>query len=150
MVNISKIIPHPKYLQFGTDEFPINDVALVKLVEPLKIDPTTNPDLGTICLPPQNEALDVVGKVAIAIGWGLTKEDIEESWSRVLMKVSLPVAPIKECQDLYKLPEEYGNTYFCTVTKDGKDACQVKLQILLLFGYFYVFIFRVTLVVHLC
>lgn len=125
MVSISKIIPHPEYLEYGDKDTPVNDVALVKLVEPLKIDPTTNPDLGTICLPPQSEAFDEVGEMATAIGWGYT--DLIR-WSRVLMKVDLPVAPLEDCQALYPVSEEYKNTFFCTVTKDGKDACVVMLK----------------------
>ncbi|XP_017462666.1 PREDICTED: mast cell protease 2-like, partial [Rhagoletis zephyria] len=69
---VAQFIEHPKFKELSDGIF--YDVALIKLTKPLDI--AGNPDLGTICVPPQNDTYNpYLGQLVTAAGWGLT------SWS---------------------------------------------------------------------
>lgn len=61
-----KKVVHPKY-NFFTYE---NDLALVRVDEPLEF----MPHIAPICLPPDNESDDLIGRNATVTGWGRLSE----------------------------------------------------------------------------
>jgi len=85
LLQFSKSIPHPAYTRIIAD----NDVALLKLSEPLDINIYT-----PLCLPCKND--NFLGKKAWAMGWGLN-DHINNAFSDVLQEVSLSVVSNDKC-----------------------------------------------------
>ena len=122
---VAQFIEHPKFKELSDGIF--YDVALIKLTKPLDI--AGNPDLGTICVPPQNDTYNpYLGQLVTAAGWGLT------SWSgwlnpadkpsQVLLKLTLPIADMNWCKKVYNITEAE-NTMICTYQLE-KDTCKVN------------------------
>lgn len=123
-IPLAKFIQHPKF-KVLPDTSVIYDVALVKLAKPLNI--AKNPYLGTICIPPQNETYNpYLGKLVTASGWGQTVSGDDASRSKVLRKVTLPIADMEWCKKMDNIKEE-ANTMICTY-QAGKDACHVSTE----------------------
>ncbi len=123
---IDQFIKHPKYKKFPHSS--INDVALVKLASPLDI--AGNPDLGTVCVPPQDDTYNpYLGQLVTAAGWGLTIWPDLSSSSQVLRKVTLPIADMDWCRKVNNITEA-PNTMICTYQLD-KDTCKVRWIIFL-------------------
>lgn len=117
--DLGTIIVHPKY---SNDSFGnvVNDVALIKLFFPVEI--YTNPNLGTICVPNQDETYNPYqGKLVTTVGWGATKILFPKP-SKVLIKVSFPVKSMDECAQMYDIPENNRNTMICTY-QVGNSPC---------------------------
>ena len=122
--NIGTTIIHPKYTQDSFGRY-FNDVALIKLVSPLDI--SGNPDLGTICVPNQDETYNPYqGKLVTTIGWGATRTLFHKT-SNTLIKVSLLVKSIDECAKMYNIPKSKRNSMICTL--QGRETpCVVSLS----------------------
>lgn len=120
MVPIKQIITHPLFRKLPENNL-INDVALVELETPLDM---TNPNLGTICLPEQDDKYDAyVGSNATTAGWGLLEYFGMES--KVLNKVNLPVVSMDYCSKQYNLTNDI-NSMLCTY-KEHYGVCQVSV-----------------------
>ena len=126
---IAQFIKHPEFVDDGMYESSFRfDVALVKLASPLDIG--VNPDLGTICVPPQNDTYNpYLGQLVTAAGWGLTSWhgwfNPADSDSQVLLKVTLPIADMDWCKEMYNITEAE-NTMICTYQLE-KDTCKVSI-----------------------
>ncbi|XP_049961974.1 trypsin-1-like [Schistocerca serialis cubense] len=71
----------------------INDVALIKLVQPLTLGPTVQP----VPLPEQGQQTPG-GTIATVVGWGATES---ESSAETLRKADIPVWSDADCQEAY-------------------------------------------------
>lgn len=119
---LGEVIAHPDYSYDEKTGNRLNDIALIKLREPLDIE--NNPDLGLICVPDQNDDYNPYqGQMATVVGWGLTSNQLYTS-SKVLLKVSLPVNSMDECVEMYDLPEESKNSMICTY-QVGASPCML-------------------------
>lgn len=72
-----KKVVHPKY-NFFTYE---NDLALVRVDEPLEF----LPHIAPICLPPDNESDDLIGRNATVTGWGRLSEGTPKETHSIAM-----------------------------------------------------------------
>jgi len=108
--------PHPNYNDRKTD----NDFMLVFLNGPV----TLNADVNTVRLNPQ-DSLPADGSSAIAMGWGVTREN--GSLSDVLMEVGVNVMSNQECSQ----SSDGRDTYQGDITENmlcasdrNEDSCQ--------------------------
>lgn len=102
-----------------------NDIALVRLKNPVKMGPTVSP----ICLPGASSKYDPsVGDLGLISGWGKT-ERIDNV--RVLRGAKIPIAPLSKCKEVKgKNPKIATNTYvftdnmICAGGEKGVDSCE--------------------------
>ncbi|XP_072943275.1 serine protease snk-like [Epargyreus clarus] len=112
---IKNIIPHPRY----RSPKKYDDIALLELETPLKLDPYTVP----ACL--DISGLDDVE--AIATGWGQTT--YRGNTSDVLLKVKIEKIEEEKCSNIYLTNRNYANgidsrTQLCFGSRDSsKDTC---------------------------
>ncbi|CAL8117608.1 unnamed protein product [Orchesella dallaii] len=113
--DVEKIIMHPQYSRRTID----NDVALLKLVKPVKLDNVIIP----VCLPANNEH-SFENFTATAAGWGATKES--GSTSNILRKVDVPVISNTVCNTQTKYKGKITDNMLCAgyVEQGGSDSCQ--------------------------
>ncbi|XP_076229117.1 trypsin-1 [Nomia melanderi] len=97
---------------------PLNDVAVMKVSTPFKLDKTRQP----IKIFKQDEE-SVAGVGATVTGWGAVREG--GMTHEVLQKVNVPIVSKSSCNDAY---QSYGGLpagQICAaVPEGGKDACQ--------------------------
>ena len=104
------------YEKFGYFQ---NDIALLKLSEPLKFDETIAP----ICLP---SAEPTVRDTLTLAGWGFTANRTK---AKILQKLDLKHVPLEECNEIWrtetKSPDfEWLETLVCAKGEKGlSDAC---------------------------
>ncbi|XP_064471748.1 serine proteinase stubble-like [Ornithodoros turicata] len=113
-----KKLVHPKY-NFFTYE---NDLALVKMSEPLEF----KPHIAPICLPPDNETDDLIGQNATVTGWGrLSEGGVLPS---VLQQVKVPIVSNEKCKNMFLAAgrhEYIPNIFMCAGFEEGgRDSCQ--------------------------
>lgn len=114
---VAEIFVHEKYSTnwYGV---PTNDVAVIKLATPFKLDKTRQP----IKIFKQNE-VSLEGISATVTGWGATQEG--GSTSEVLQVVEVPIVSKKSCSDAYVSYGGVPEGQICAaVPQGGKDACQ--------------------------
>ena len=120
---IQTIIAHEKY----QTRVRYNDIALVKLKNPVEFNPT----LAPMCLPEQSyKRYNFTGKMCKLIGWGSTR--FGGKISDTLQEVDVPVVSNKVCNDNYldlgdedSLPYGINESFICAGFKEGgKDSCQ--------------------------
>ncbi|KAK3091405.1 hypothetical protein FSP39_019663 [Pinctada imbricata] len=92
IVNISKIYIHPDY---DIEQHP-NDIALVKLKTPIRID---NANVNTICMPDSAERSLSNRDYCYVAGWGKTKD---KDASEVLIQTRIPLMDNFRCRFMYK------------------------------------------------
>lgn len=122
MALIEKFIPHPSYEEISHLTY---DIALVKLTQPL--DVSGNPDLGTICVPPQDSKINVyVGNLTTAVGWGDTNNSSESD--EVLRKiVGMPVIPMSVCSQKFPDISFDEENYLLCLYLEGSSICIVSI-----------------------
>ncbi|XP_072144299.1 uncharacterized protein Sb isoform X2 [Dermacentor andersoni] len=113
-----KKVVHPKY-NFFTYE---NDLALVKVDEPFEF----MPHIAPICLPPDNESDDLIGRNATVTGWGrLSEGGVLPS---VLQQVKVPIVSNEKCKNMFLAAgrhEYIPNIFMCAGFEEGgRDSCQ--------------------------
>ncbi|XP_077562674.1 uncharacterized protein LOC144178589 [Haemaphysalis longicornis] len=113
-----KKVVHPKY-NFFTYE---NDLALVRVDEPLEF----MPHIAPICLPPDNESDDLIGRNATVTGWGrLSEGGVLPS---VLQEVKVPIVSNEKCKNMFLAAgrhEYIPNIFMCAGFEEGgRDSCQ--------------------------
>ncbi|XP_021938447.1 trypsin-7-like isoform X2 [Zootermopsis nevadensis] len=106
---VSDIIMHPNYDYVTSD----CDIALLKVSEPLIFSDKVKP----VKL---NKKKFLLGRSAVVLGWGHTKEDGE--MAHTLQKVQVPLLPRFECEWLYA-PNVITANMFCAGIV-GQDSCQ--------------------------
>ncbi|XP_076382860.1 mite allergen Der f 3 [Megalopta genalis] len=114
---VAEIIVHENY-ETNWYGVPLNDVAVLRVSTPFKLDKTRQP----IKIFKQDEEAKV-GVAAVVTGWGAVKEG--GSTTEVLQKVEVPIVSKKACDEAY---QSYGGLpagQICAaVPQGGKDACQ--------------------------
>lgn len=102
-----------------SSEQPSDDIALIKLKEPVTDIPYLRPANNRVM---RKSGYD--GAMAMVSGWGVTDVNDEEHMPSRLHRVNLPIAPSLICSALNK---EYGglskNEICAGYLKGGKDAC---------------------------
>ncbi|XP_076630161.1 trypsin-1 [Colletes latitarsis] len=114
---VSEVIVHENYVTnwYGVPE---NDVAVMRVSTPFKMDRTRQP----IKLFRQNEEARE-GISASVTGWGATREG--GSTTDVLQEVSVPIVSKRSCNEAYKSYGGVPEGQICAaVPEGGKDACQ--------------------------
>ncbi|XP_032902123.1 complement C1r-A subcomponent-like [Amblyraja radiata] len=125
---VERVYLHPNYS--GSDPNYSNDIALIKLANPLRL----TADIGPVCLPPArgpgHEWLYQEGRLGYLAGWGMTED---QRLTNKLHYASLPVANTEKCrgalaaaQPRAKKPLKLTAGSFCAGTGlgGGADACQ--------------------------
>ncbi|KAI1280363.1 UDP-N-acetylglucosamine transporter [Halotydeus destructor] len=110
--SVSKVFHYPWYRGYD------NDMALMKLTEPVAISDHVSP----ICMP--NATTDYTDKECVATGWG--KVDYNKRGSDILQKVKIQVFDNSECHRAYFPKFKIGirNWHLCAGTKiGGKGTC---------------------------
>ena len=99
---------HDKYTN---DAHTINDVALLKLKDP--VDFLKTPHIRPICLPSFSYE-SFTGYRATVAGWGATHDD-DKIWSQFLLKTEVNVISNTNCKNAYNnYREKTGKTYSIT------------------------------------
>ncbi|XP_076341820.1 transmembrane protease serine 9-like [Tachypleus tridentatus] len=109
-------VVHPKYNLFTYE----NDLALVKLNEPVEF----RPHIAPICLPHDNE--DLEGHNATITGWGrLSEGGILPS---MMQELQMPIVSNTKCTNMFLAAgrrEYIPGTFMCAGYEDGgRDSCQ--------------------------
>ena len=108
---VSTIVIHPSY----NPTFWRNDIALMKLISPI----TYSNFILPVCIP--SESASMVGKVAIATGWGTLRAG--GAVSRYLMEVAMPFLTDLRC--VQKYPDvDVTNAVCAGEVGENKDTCQ--------------------------
>jgi len=109
---------HPKYNGNTVD----NDIALVKLVQPLTFDDYVQP----ACLPAlANEDADYAeGELLTISGWGSTRQALRAP--STLQVAAVPMISQKDCEDAYSSQNTITSSMFCAgkLNIGGVDSCQ--------------------------
>ncbi|XP_053976587.1 trypsin-2-like [Hylaeus volcanicus] len=114
---VAEVIVHERYTT-NWHGVPENDVAVLKVSTPFKLDKTRQP----IKIFKQNEE-SIVGISASVTGWGATREG--GSTTDILQAVDVPIVSKKACNDAYKSYGGVPQGQICAaVPEGGKDACQ--------------------------
>ncbi|XP_001658197.2 trypsin [Aedes aegypti] len=93
-----------------------NDVALLRLTEPVSIEPNLVP----ICLPEGSDSY--VGREAMLIGWGTTADG---DLSDTLQQLTVPIMSNQECKRSGYFRFQITNRMMCAGYLDGgRDSCQ--------------------------
>ncbi|XP_073340691.1 complement C1r-A subcomponent-like isoform X1 [Pagrus major] len=117
---------HPEYRN-PTDEDYNNDIALIKLQNPI----TFNSSVMPICLPAEGSTY-VTGMMGLVSGFGLTEEKKRRILTNKLKYVQLPVVEQDTCSNSITLarrtrehvPSLTNNMFCAGVPEGGKDSCQ--------------------------
>ncbi|XP_046456353.1 brachyurin-like [Daphnia pulex] len=93
-----------------------NDVALIRLPEPI----TFTPEISPLCMSPATEP-DHVGDTLLVSGWGKTADGAFQSISPVLMKVTAPAISTADCAATYG--DIITDNILCIDTTGGHGSC---------------------------
>ncbi|XP_050528451.1 venom protease-like [Daktulosphaira vitifoliae] len=113
-VMVEKMIVHEKY----NTETLFNDIALLKLAEPVKF----NSNIQPICLPTSSElrSHSFEGTLPFIAGWGDTSYNGVAS--KTLLEAQIPVISNNKCRELYDYLDE---AMMCAgYSEGGTDTCQ--------------------------
>ncbi|CAH8534665.1 unnamed protein product [Schistosoma turkestanicum] len=123
-MDVDHIYVHPDYkVAFSSG----NDIALVKLIEPVKLGRYVN----IACIPWSKEQLKP-GQECMSVGWG-HETDGAKHISTILKHVSVPIVPNDQCTLNYATLRNGPNPVDVTIENNvicaglaegGKDACQ--------------------------
>lgn len=116
--HVSTIVRHEDYGLNGRG-VPINDIALIRVVEPFEIDETRQP----IALFDEYEA-SPVGAMARITGWGRSAPK-PKPIPEVLQIVSIPIVSKEDCNTAYGNWGGIPENQICAANPEGgKDSCQ--------------------------
>ncbi|KAF3834309.1 hypothetical protein F7725_025513 [Dissostichus mawsoni] len=104
------IIRHPDYDRYNIN----NDIMLIKLAEPAKINEYVRPmALPSSCAP--------AGTQCLVSGWGATQSPF--GCTKCLHCLDLPILSQQDCESSY--PDRITSSMFCAgFLQGGKDSCQ--------------------------
>jgi len=112
---ITDIIMHPNYDYHYRN--PLGDIALLKLDRPADSHPIVK-----IASPYDDHVLRA-GAPAVVLGWGLTEERVDTSYSDVLIKSTVPLISAEGCELAYE--GEIKEGMICAGYLSGEsDACE--------------------------
>jgi len=114
---VEKAIYHEKYPNNGYDIY--NDVALLKLKEPLELNSYVQP----ICLP-KSGLKHKDGQMFVVAGWGSTQEG--GYGSNVVLQVAVPKISDSDCGSWRYYGDAFhaGKEFCCGYRYGGRDSCQ--------------------------
>ncbi|XP_059880225.1 complement C1s subcomponent [Delphinus delphis] len=128
MLTAEKVFIHPGWKVLDASEARKNfdnDIALVRLQDPVKMGPTVSP----ICLPgTSSEYNPSVGDLGLISGWGRTntKDHVIK-----LRGAKLPIAPLAKCRELKGLSSGidinsfvFTENMICAGGEKGVDSCE--------------------------
>ncbi|KAK2721878.1 trypsin-1-like [Artemia franciscana] len=116
-VLISEFIPHPEFSKKNID----NDIALVKLEDPIPLDSPEFRTIVPVCLPEM--ANRILGKDLSVTGWGTTAE--RGKHSSFLRETEVTVLPHSQCRRSYSGIIRISERMLCASWESGgRDACQ--------------------------
>lgn len=114
-VSIERIIAHEDYAEPSYK----NDIALLRLARQVNL--THLPHIKPICLPVKDSFdVNLDKKLAVISGWGITEDGFK---STKLLKVSVPVIPNDDCQQIYGNRMEIRQDQICARVVKGRDSC---------------------------
>ncbi|XP_060525281.1 uncharacterized protein LOC132701417 [Cylas formicarius] len=116
--NVAQVIIHEEF----HPKTVINDVALLILTEPIN----GADNIGTICLPRQDERID--SKQCFASGWGKDVFGKAGQFQVILKKIELPMVQWATCQDALRTTRlgyhfNLHRSFICAGGGAGKDTC---------------------------
>uniref|UniRef100_F7CCG9 Complement C1s n=1 Tax=Monodelphis domestica TaxID=13616 RepID=F7CCG9_MONDO len=102
-----------------------NDIALVRLKDPVKLGPNVSP----ICLPGRSPEYDPqFGTLGMISGWGKTERRFNAAF---LQGAKLPVAPLEKCRSVKNVDSRVDTSTFtftdnmiCAGGEKGSDSCE--------------------------
>ncbi|XP_048516670.1 phenoloxidase-activating factor 2 isoform X1 [Dendroctonus ponderosae] len=99
-----------------------NNIALLILDKPFN----QADNIGTICLPSQNENID--SRKCLASGWGKNVFGLHGSYQVILKKIELPMVSFQQCQSALqttRLGKRFNlhSSFTCAGGEQGKDTC---------------------------
>ncbi|XP_054918271.1 trypsin 3A1-like isoform X1 [Dermacentor andersoni] len=112
-IQAKRFARHPKFVL----SVYANDIAVLQLEKPLNFDKFVSP----ICLP--KKPLNITGRPLLIAGWGLTKEDGQDSDTlRYILKKEMPY---KQCKPFLHTEAQLklNETIVICTTAGSKDAC---------------------------
>ena len=122
-IDIKEIIMHPLYNESREVAKHDNDIALLKLKEPL----TFNANVRPARLPDSTLNPELKGQVAIVSGWGKISS-FRKLGSQDLRFVFVPILEVDSCVNLNYLytPSNITSNMICAgdLTDGGEDSCQ--------------------------
>jgi len=115
--NFEKIIVHEKYDMYEN----VNDIALIKLANPVEPLPSDDMTINTICLPSAED--NFAGIKCTVAGWGRLRDYGE--LPSALQEVELPVFDWEKCNAYRYYKNRVWDTNICAgLDEGGKDSCQ--------------------------
>lgn len=122
-LSAERVFIHPGWDMDSKDERKNydNDIALVRLKEPVKMGPTVSP----ICLPGNSMEFEPsVGELGLISGWGRTEK---RNSVNQLRGAKLPIVPLSKCQEVETKDVDvktyvFTNNMICAGEK-GTDSC---------------------------
>jgi len=112
--DITEIIMHPNYDYHYHN--PLGDIALLKLSRPANSHPIVK--IASL----YDDQVLQADAPAIVLGWGLTQEDDDSSYSDILMKSTAPIISDENCRLAYG--EDIREGMICAGYSSGEsDAC---------------------------
>lgn len=113
-VRVSDIFVHPEYDADTVN----NDIALLKLRTPLKINKFVSP----ICLPSADDVMPA-NSLGTILGWGKRRNSAVFG-TDVLHQAQVPIADTEDCKNVYKEKYMISENMVCAGYKKGKvDSC---------------------------
>ena len=114
---VKRAIVHPDY------EFPKNDIALVELEDPA-------PERFRSVMVNEMSSIPQLGEFARAVGYGYTKQEMDDNRDGLLRQVDVPIVDTKTCQKAYAkvksrlAPSIAPPMHICAgYKKGGCDSC---------------------------
>lgn len=134
LVPVSEIIPHPNYTGDNTNQNYDNDVALLRLNEPVQLGGFIRP----VCLPDQIEEdppewYEADWHANYVLGWGPDEyiepsSKIQHPMVEVLKQISVEIQSNDTCANSLKAHKGYEGFFtgnmFCAGDGDGSDSCR--------------------------
>ncbi len=115
---VVQVVVHPGYFgsgPYGKD----NDIALLKLDKPVRLDARTN--LIPLLISPQDDSLVQMNAFVAVTGWGATSQG--GNGADILQKAGVLVAPQSTCANAY--PQSITDNMICAgLPSGGVDSCQ--------------------------
>ncbi|KAG4078000.1 hypothetical protein HA402_002051 [Bradysia odoriphaga] len=129
MRNMDELLPHQdrkiQSVVVHRDFFKptlLNDIAMLILKTPVDLADNVN----TICVPPPNRSFD--NERCFVTGWGKNERGRRGKYQTTLKKISLPIVPHDQCQDLFRktILGRYfrlDSKFICAGGELGIDTC---------------------------
>ncbi|XP_063907843.1 serine protease grass-like [Zophobas morio] len=112
-LGVEAVITHPEF----SSRYLSNDIGLIR-VSPIDLSQENS---RPVCLPlAESRDYNFTNRNVFVAGWGITERGTP---SPELLKVALPVVPLKECEDAYAKTARVDNRQLCAGGRNKKDSC---------------------------